>query len=72
MTASLQEAFEKASNLPEDVQELLARELIEEIEWESHWDETLANSQPLLGQLTLKAMREYKEGKMEEKGFEAL
>ncbi len=72
MTALLQEAFEKASNLPEDVQELLARELIEEIEGESRWDETLANSQPLLEQLTLKAMREYKEGKTEEKGFDAL
>ncbi len=72
MTALLQEAFEKASSLPEDVQEILARELIEEIESESRWDKTLANSQPLLEQLTLKAMREYKEGRTEEKGFDAL
>ena len=72
MTALLQEAFQKASGLPEDVQELLAKELLDEIEWETRWDETLANSQPLLDQLTAKAMREYKEGKTEEKGFDEL
>ena len=72
MTVLLQEAFDKASTLPEDVQELLAKELLEEIEWETQWDHTLANSQPLLDQLTEKAMREYKEGKTEEKGFAEL
>jgi hypothetical protein len=72
MTALLQEAFDKASTLPEDVQELLAKELLEEIEWETQWDRTLADSQPLLDQLTEKAMREYKEGKTEEKGFDEL
>ena len=72
MTALLREAFEKASALPEDVQELVARELIEEIEWESRWDVTLADSQPLLDQLTARAMQEYREGKTEEKGFDEL
>ncbi len=72
MTALLQEAFQKASALPEDVQELLARELIDEIEWETRWDQTLANSQPLLDQLTAQAMREYREGKTEAKGFDEL
>jgi hypothetical protein len=72
MTALLQEAFQKASDLPEDVQKLVARELLDEIGWETRWDETLANSQPLLDQLTAKAMREYKEGKTEEKGFDEL
>jgi hypothetical protein len=72
MTTLLQEAFEKASGLPDDVQQLLAKELLSEIEWETRWDETLANSQSLLDQLTAKAMREYKEGKTEEKGFDEL
>ncbi len=72
MTALLQEAFQKASALPEDVQELVAKELLDEIEWEASWDHTLADSQPLLDRLTEKAMREYREGKTEEKGFDEL
>jgi hypothetical protein len=72
MTALLQEAFDKASVLPADVQELVAKELIEEIEWETRWDRTLADSQPLLDQLTERAMRDYREGKTEEKGFDDL
>ena len=72
MTALLQEAFKKASALPEDVQELVAKELLDEIEWEASWDRTLADSQPLLDRLTEKAMREYREGKTEEKGFDEL
>jgi RNA 3'-terminal phosphate cyclase len=72
MTALLQEAFAKASALPEDVQELLAKELLEEIEWEMRWDRTLADSQPLLDRLTARAMQEYREGRTEQKGFDEL
>ncbi len=72
MTALLQEAFQKASDLPEDIQELVAKELLGEIEWETRWDDTLTNSQPLLDKLTAKAMREFREGKTEEKGFDEL
>ena len=72
MTALLQVAFDKASALPSDVQELLAKELIEEIEWETRWDRTLADSQPVLDRLAEKAMREYRDGKTEEKGFDEL
>lgn len=72
MIALLQEAFQKASTLPEDVQELVAKELLDEIEWEASWDRTLADSQPLLDRLTENAMREYREGKTEEKGFDEL
>ena len=71
MTALLQEAFQKASDLPEDVQEMVAKELLREIEWETCWDETLANSQPSLDQLTANAMREYREGKTEEKRLDS-
>jgi hypothetical protein len=72
MTALLQEAFKKASALPTEVQELVAKELIEEIEWETRWDRTLAESQHVLDQLTTRAMQEYREGKTEEKGFDEL
>lgn len=72
MTALLQEVFQKASILPEDVQDMLARELLVEMEWENQWDSTFENSQSALEKLTLKAMREYKEGKTTEMGFDEL
>jgi cell division inhibitor SulA len=48
MTAILEKAFAKASNLPNDLQKLLAEQLLEDIAAESKWDKTLANSQKLL------------------------
>ncbi len=72
MTALLQEVFQKASILPEAVQDILARELLAEIEWENQWDSTFENSQSALEKLTLKAMREYREGKTTEMGFDEL
>ena len=44
MTKLLAQAFDRAAELPEDLQDQLARELLEEIEWESRWDATLADS----------------------------
>jgi hypothetical protein len=72
MTALLQEVFQKASVLPEAVQDMLARELLAEIEWENQWDSTFENSQSALEKLTLKAMQEYREGKTTEMGFDEL
>ena len=72
MTALLQQVFEKASKLPENLQDELAKEFLEEIEWEMKWDHTLAESQDVLEQMTIKAMQEYEEGKTQEMGFDEL
>ena len=72
MTTLLQEVFQKASSLPMHLQDILAKELLLEMEWESKWDSTLENSQSTLDKLTLKAMDEYKKGKTIEKGFDEL
>jgi hypothetical protein len=72
MTELLQEVFQKASVLPVYLQDMLARELMLEMEWEDKWDNTLEKSQSALDKLTLKAMKEYKEGKTIEKGFDEL
>lgn len=72
MTELLAQAFEKASRLPQDLQDQLARELLEEIEWESSWDRTLANSQEKLERLADKAEHEYRAGKVRESGFDDL
>ena len=58
--------------LPENIQDELASQLLEEIEWESRWDKTLAESQNLLDQLAEKALREHENGKTREIRFDEL
>ena len=41
MTTILKNAFEKASQLPDAAQELLARQLLDDIEAELKWNDTL-------------------------------
>ncbi|MGW8257904.1 MAG: hypothetical protein ACWGMZ_10500 [Thermoguttaceae bacterium] len=72
MTKLLAEAFQRASELPENLQDELACELIEEIEWEDRWDKTLAESQDKIDQLAQKAIEEFKAGKTREMGFDEL
>ena len=72
MTVLLQEVFEKASALPEEQQDVLAREFLQEIEWENRWDKTLEKSQNTLDKMTEKAMRAYESGETEEMGFDEL
>jgi len=72
MTKLLTRAFRQASHLPEDLQDQLAHELLDELEWESRWDRTLADSQDKLEQLAAKAEREYHAGKTKEMGFDEL
>lgn len=72
MTKLLQKAFQKASKLPDPLQDILAREFIEEMAWEAKWDKTLAESQDVLNALGDKAKKEFDEGKTEEKGFDEL
>ena len=69
MTKLLTEAFEKASELPEDVQDQLARDLLGEIEGESRWDITLQGSQWTLERLAKKALHDYRSGETKEMGF---
>ncbi len=72
MTNLLTLSFEKASELPDDLQDQLAQELLDEIEWESCRDSTLEKSQDKLEKLAEKALREYRAGKTKEIGFDDL
>jgi hypothetical protein len=72
MTNLLAQAFQKASQLPEHIQDEIACELLDEIEWENRWDKTLADSQDKLDQLAQKAIDEYHSGKTKEMGFDEL
>jgi hypothetical protein len=73
MIQLLTEAFEKAKDLPENIQELLAQQLIEDIENELKWQNTLA--QPLsskLENLAAKALLDSASGKTKIMGFDEL
>ncbi len=72
MTVLLERAFQKASELPENLQDDLAHELLDEIEWESRWDKTLAESQPMLDRLAEKAIQAHRGGKTKGMGFDEL
>ncbi len=72
MTSLLKKAFDKASQLPQNLQDQIAQGLLEEIEWELKWDETLAGSEDLLEKLANKALQEFEAGKTVEKGFDEL
>ena len=72
MTKLLAQAFEKASTLPENLQDALARELMEELTWEAKWDKTLSEPMADLDDLAGKALDEYRAGRTHEKGFDQL
>jgi hypothetical protein len=72
MTALLEKAFSKASHLPRAAQEQLAEQLLEDVEGEMKWDQTLAASQRLLEKMVSKARREKRQGKISRKGFDEL
>lgn len=72
MTSSLQEAFAKASGLPEAAQEQLAEQLLEDIEGELRWHQTLASSQDLLEKMATAAISAQRKGQTQRKGFDEL
>src|SRR5262249_20696634 len=72
MTLLLKQAFEKASQLPEELQDQLAQEMLEDIAGELQWDTTLAQSEDLLEQLAAQALREFEAGRTRPQGFDEL
>ncbi len=72
MTKLLAQAFEKASQLPENLQDDLARALIDELTWEARWDQALAESSDQLDRMAEKALEDYRAGRTKEMGFDEL
>ena len=72
MTKLLQQAFEKASALPESLQDELAQELLDELAGESKWDASLARSTDALDTLADEALDEHERGETSPKGFDEL
>lgn len=72
MTELLEQAFEKAQKLSSHLQDELAQQLLEDIENELKWQESLSNSDVNLDaieEMAQMALIEDREGKTEEKGF---
>lgn len=73
MTDLLTQAFEKAQSLPDYLQKELAQQLIEDIENELKWQETLSQPQDSkLEELAAKALNDSIDGKTETMGFDEL
>lgn len=72
MTSLLQKAFEKASALNSDAQNLLAKQLLDDIESETRWDKTLQLSPDKLAKLADKAVDDYNAGRGKQAGFDEL
>ncbi len=72
MTKLLEEAFKKASELPESEQDSLAKWLLEELESKREWDRLFAQSQDALGRLAKEALQAHKQGKTNSMDFDRL
>lgn len=73
MTYLLTQAFQKAQTLPESLQDELAQQLIEDIEQELRWQQTLSQPQPsYLDELARQALQESEEQQTRVMGFDEL
>jgi hypothetical protein len=72
MTRALDKAFARASSLPEAIQDQLAEQMLEDIEGELKWDQTLADSQDLLEDMARKALDAQRQGRTTRAGFDEL
>jgi len=72
MTKLLEEAFKKASELPETDQDTLAKWLLEELRSERQWESMFAESQDVLDRLADQALDAHKRGKTKPMDFERL
>jgi hypothetical protein len=72
MTTLLNEAFKKASRLPESIQDEIASQLIEDIENEIGWETAFEETQDKLDKLAEKALRDFNDGRVTKMGFDEL
>lgn len=70
MTKLLQKAFEEAAKLPDEAQDQLAAQLLQDLADEAHWDEAFAASSDALERLAAEARAELRAGRTTEAGFE--
>lgn len=72
MTSLLEEAFKEAQKLPNFLQDELAQQLLEDVQNELRWQETLSKQDidiSILKQMAQAALTEDQESQTEDKGF---
>lgn len=69
MTSLMNQVVQHLESLPESQQDVLASLLLEELDGEARWDETLANSQGLLVSLAQQALADHVKGLTDRGGF---
>ena len=72
MTTLLAEVIKKIENLPSELQDEIAKQILEDIENELRWHATLAQPQSKLEKLAEKALDESKAGRTKKIGFNEL
>lgn len=63
MTKLLKKAFEEASKLPELEQNVLAKQLLDDLVAEKKWEKAFAGSEDILSRLADEAIEEHKQGR---------
>ncbi|MDJ0534050.1 MAG: hypothetical protein QNJ70_16440 [Xenococcaceae cyanobacterium MO_207.B15] len=66
MTELLDKAIAKVKTLSTEAQDAIATMILEELEDETKWDSSFANSQDILAKLATEALAEYHAGETEE------
>jgi hypothetical protein len=72
MTSLMEKAFKEIQKLPSYLQDELAQQLLEDVQNELKWQESLSNPDTALGilqKMAEQALIEDQEGKTENKGF---
>ena len=72
MTQLLSKAFEQVSKLPQDMQNEIAEQLLEDIIDELKWNDTFAKSHKELAKLADRALEEFRAGRTRKMGFDEL
>ncbi len=72
MTTLLAKAIKRIEELPLELQNEIAEQLLEDLESELQWQTTLAKPQPKLTKLAAKALEESRAGKTKKMGFDEL
>jgi hypothetical protein len=69
MRELLSEAIERIEKLPADLQDEIAKQIMDDLESERRWEKTLGKPQKKIERLAEKALEDSKAGKTKKMGF---
>jgi hypothetical protein len=72
MTELVSKVLQEAAKLPDNLQDEIAQQVLEDIQGELQWDGALSKSQDKLAKLADRALEEFKSGRTKKLGFDQL